>query len=525
MNIWKDLEYDDRRNCILNCIYNVSLLLESSFYPFYDDLWDFSLEPRKLDGSEYIMSEVEKIESNCLNKFKKKCGISCIRTKPSEEPLKDYLLSDRKSVIIARMDLFDCYWSQFYKKMHYPHYFFIQYISEGILHCSDPFYKKDLFELQGFELMDELLQFEKDESNSYDIEFGIYDHLIKLKEKSNEKSIFETVREFADWTGEIEDIKEISNDEDIDNVFIIQRLTNIKGTRYYYSQLLKQAGLEDEAISMQEISYAWSEVCMLFIKAVLNNKNTLCLRIKKQLINIADSEELLYNKLLKYFEDSRIKMILFDELLNLQTILQTSVTAEIRSIGAQYYKNIAASLSIDEILSLCEKLLQKKTWAHGVIAYDWAFRSKKKYKEDIFPVFENWLHNYIRRWGDCDDFCTHALGELLRQYPNLFINIIPWTKSKDFWVRRAAPVILLYPLRHGVFSKREVSRICNALMKEKHPLVQKGSGWLLKEYSKISPGFVCTYLKKNVSKMSRTTFRYALQKLGPKEQLELMALK
>ena len=218
-------------------------------------------------------------------------------------------------------------------------------------------------------------------------------------------------------------------------------------------------------------------------------------------------------------------MMLFDELLNSQTVLQTHVTGEIRRIGAKYYKSIAASLSIDEVLSLCEKLLQKNTWEHGLIAYDWAFRSKRKYREDIFPVFESWLHNYIRGWGDCDDFCTHAFGELLRQYPGLVTNIFSWTKSPDFWVRRAAPVVLIYPLRHGVFSDNEVSLICNALMEDKHPLVQKGSGWLLKEYSKISPAFVYSYLEKNVNDMPRTTFRYALQKLGHEERQKLMALK
>lgn len=218
-------------------------------------------------------------------------------------------------------------------------------------------------------------------------------------------------------------------------------------------------------------------------------------------------------------------MTQFEELLNLQAVLQTSVTAEIRSIGAKYYKSIAAHLSIDEVLSLCEKLLQNNTWAHRVIAYDWAFRSKKKYREDIFPVFEKWLYKYVHGWGDCDDFCTHAFGELLRQYPDLVTNIYLWTKEPYFWVRRAAPVILIYPLRHGVFSNKEVCRICDALMEETHPLVQKGSGWLLKEYSKISPAFVYTYLEKNVNDMSRTTFRYALQKLEPKERTELMALK
>ena len=63
----------------------------------------------------------------------------------------------------------------------------------------------------------------------------------------------------------------------------------------------------------------------------------------------------------------------FEELLDMQCILQTQGTAEIRRISTQYYKEITSSLSIHKIFSLCRQLLEKRTWAHGLIAYDWAF--------------------------------------------------------------------------------------------------------------------------------------------------------
>ena len=46
-------------------------------------------------------------------------------------------------------------------------------------------------------------------------------------------------------------------------------------------------------------------------------------------------------------------------------------------------------------------------------------------------------------WGDCDDFCTHAFGELIRQDKRLFEQVLSWTQSSDFWVRRASAVVLI----------------------------------------------------------------------------------
>jgi len=60
----------------------------------------------------------------------------------------------------------------------------------------------------------------------------------------------------------------------------------------------------------------------------------------------------------------------------------------------------------------------------GVIAFDFAYRMRRQYDNNTFAVFESWLEKYVRGWGDCDDFCTHAFGELICQNTKLVSRIV-----------------------------------------------------------------------------------------------------
>lgn len=118
------------------------------------------------------------------------------------------------------------------------------------------------------------------------------------------------------------------------------------------------------------------------------------------------------------------------------------VTGDIRKLSSNLFKQIKDKGS-EHVFVLCEELLNQRTWALDVIAYDFAYRVKYQYDESTYDVFFRWLKDYVRDWGDCDDFCTHAFGELLRQKKVLFTKIIMWTNDNDFWVRRASAVILI----------------------------------------------------------------------------------
>lgn len=196
-------------------------------------------------------------------------------------------------------------------------------------------------------------------------------------------------------------------------------------------------------------------------------------------------------------------------------------TGKVRSISSKLFKNLQDK-SIDNLLTLCERLLDEREWALGVIAYDWAFRVRKQYTHKTFFIFEDWLKKYITGWGDCDDFCTHAFGELLSQNNELFSHILKWTEHPDFFVRRASAVILIYPIKHNKYENIKPLLISDTLMNDTHHLVLKGYGWMLKVLSETEPNNVYEYLLKNKNTMPRVSFRYALEKFDKELKILLM---
>lgn len=119
---------------------------------------------------------------------------------------------------------------------------------------------------------------------------------------------------------------------------------------------------------------------------------------------------------------------------------------------------------------------------------------------------------------------SHAFGELLRQHKELFVKMSGWTKDEDFWVRRAAAVVLIACIMKNDYKGLAPYAIADALMQDPHDLVQKGYGWMLKCLSQMEPDAVREYLAANSMRMPRTAFRYAVEKFDRDTKEKLMAL-
>lgn len=66
--------------------------------------------------------------------------------------------------------------------------------------------------------------------------------------------------------------------------------------------------------------------------------------------------------------------------------------------------------------------------------------------------------------------------------------------------------------------------ISDLLMSDKHDLVQKGYGWMLKSLSQVDIDAVTDYLIDNHEQMPRTAYRYALEKYDKETRKKLMSL-
>ncbi|MBS3787327.1 DNA alkylation repair protein [Candidatus Bipolaricaulota bacterium] len=186
-------------------------------------------------------------------------------------------------------------------------------------------------------------------------------------------------------------------------------------------------------------------------------------------------------------------------------------TGEVRKLARRYYGEIK-NRPKEDIFEVCEELLETGISENRTIAFQWAHKLKAQYETDDFSRFEGWVERYVNNWGACDDLCTHALGELVYQYPDLIENLKNWCGSDNSWKRRGAAVTMIYSIMNGEVLD-ETLEIADLLFSDEEDLVQKGYGWTLKEASKDHPRAVFDYVMDNKKEMPRTSLRYAIEKL------------
>jgi 3-methyladenine DNA glycosylase AlkD len=199
----------------------------------------------------------------------------------------------------------------------------------------------------------------------------------------------------------------------------------------------------------------------------------------------------------------------------------TLITAVVRSIARKCFQRVK-NLPKDQLLDLCEALLETGDWRERTIAFQWAFRIRKSYEASDFYRFERWLSRYVVGWGSCDNFCTHTFGALIKAYPEHIPAVKSWTASSNRWFRRGAAVVMIYSIRTGQNIPAGFE-IADLLLMDPDDLVQKGYGWMLKEISKLKPSQVFDYIQQRKDHMPRTSLRYAIEKLSPDLRAQAMA--
>lgn len=124
-------------------------------------------------------------------------------------------------------------------------------------------------------------------------------------------------------------------------------------------------------------------------------------------------------------------------------------------------------------------------------------------------------------WDLVDLTCGQVLGEwLLNRLPDGNFpdrNILDkLADSKNIWEQRISIVTTLRLIRASEFT--DTLRIAIKLMPHKHDLIQKATGWMLREIGKKNIELLRTFLEDNSKKMSRTTLRYAIERMDKKER-------
>jgi 3-methyladenine DNA glycosylase AlkD len=185
-----------------------------------------------------------------------------------------------------------------------------------------------------------------------------------------------------------------------------------------------------------------------------------------------------------------------------------------------------------EMLTITEYILQHAEFSEEIlIAFGLINKFVKKgFDEDLLLRFEFWLENYATNWSHVDDLCIKTIYQYLIARPHLIEKTNHWAYSKISWCRRASNVVWVKFVKRKIgksvyyLNKDLIFRNCDLLINDKDELVQKSIGWLLKVTSLHHQDDVVKYIEDNFEIMTRSTIRYAIEKMDVNTRKNILSL-
>lgn len=137
------------------------------------------------------------------------------------------------------------------------------------------------------------------------------------------------------------------------------------------------------------------------------------------------------------------------------------------------------------------------------------------------PLLEQ-LVRQSKTWALVDVLAVNVTGAIVLSEPSAAAGLDRWARDDDFWLRRAALLAMLKPLREGAPLDR-FGRWADSMLDERELFIRKAIGWVLRETGKRRGDEVFAWLAPRTDRASGVTMREAVKYLRPAQRDELLA--
>jgi 3-methyladenine DNA glycosylase AlkD len=133
-------------------------------------------------------------------------------------------------------------------------------------------------------------------------------------------------------------------------------------------------------------------------------------------------------------------------------------------------------------------------------------------------IFDFYLAHtrFVNNWDLVDLSAPRIVGGYLTGKSKAVLLKI--ARSKNLWERRIGILGTFWDIRQG--NCEMAFKVSKILLRDKHDLIHKAVGWMLRECGKkCGEKKLEEFLLQNISQMSRTTLRYAIERFPEKKRL------
>lgn len=186
-----------------------------------------------------------------------------------------------------------------------------------------------------------------------------------------------------------------------------------------------------------------------------------------------------------------------------------------RKIAKEFF-----TLAFDEIKKLLDSPVHESRLIALIILVHQFEKGTEIQKEKVYNFYlQNTKH--INNWDLVDTSAHKIVGEYLLDKDMSILTTL--AHSQNLWERRIAIVATAAFIRKNKF--KPTFDIATILLHDKHDLIHKAVGWMLREVGKRDQVIEESFLDKYAQKMPRTMLRYAIEKFSPLKRKYYLHLK
>jgi 3-methyladenine DNA glycosylase AlkD len=226
-------------------------------------------------------------------------------------------------------------------------------------------------------------------------------------------------------------------------------------------------------------------------------------RVKQDLAALAEPERA--KALARFFKTGKGQYGEGDRFLGIAVPLQRKVATKHRDLPLQAIAQLLKS-GVHEHRSVALAIL--------VLQFK---RADEVTRQHILDFYLTQTDN-INNWDLVDSSGPYVAGQYLMDKPRQVLYRL--AESPNLWERRIAIVSSLAFVKAGQLD--DAFAMAELLLGDKHDLIHKAVGWVLREAGKISRSRQLEFIARHYGRIPRTALRYAIEHLAPTDRKRIV---